>query len=132
MNVVELKILAGSYVRDVVGVFLRQVGHRLELLRVEPPAGNLDALHAGRIPHRVRTLREVAGGIVHFLKCCAVISLAVVVALAVSAAAKPRFGEEPLVNFALLSQRDFSLVDIHLAGEVFRHLSRECLLPKWV
>ena len=129
VNVVELKILPRGHVRDAVGVLLGQLRHRLELIRVEPSARNLDPLHARSIPHRVRTFGEVAGRIRNLLNLRAVVPLAVVVALAVGSPAQPRFGEEALVHLALLAQGDFRFEDIQLAGQIFRHLPREFFLP---
>ena len=74
-------------------------------------------------------LVSVAGGIGDFLDFLAVVALAVVIALAVGAAAKARFGEQALVDLALLAQRDFGFEDVDLARQIFRHLSGELLFP---
>ena len=56
----ELDVLARGDVADAVGVLLRQVRQHLDLLRVEPAPRNLDALHAGRVPGRVRPLGQLS------------------------------------------------------------------------
>ena len=62
----KLKILAGGDVSDAVGIFLGQLRHGFELRRIEAAAGNLDALHAGRVPHGVGAFGQIAGGISDF------------------------------------------------------------------
>ena len=49
---VELEILPRRDVRDAVRILLGQLGHDFELCGIEAAERDLDALHAGRIPHR--------------------------------------------------------------------------------
>ena len=67
---------------DVVGVFLRQLGHELELFRSYATVGNLDALHARSIPGSVRSL-GVSLFVFQLTGLLAVVALTVVVTLAV-------------------------------------------------
>ena len=67
VHVVKLKVLARGDVGDAVGVFLGQFGHGFQLRGVQPAGGDLDALHARGVPHGVRALGQVAGGIGHLL-----------------------------------------------------------------
>ena len=62
VNEVELNILARGDVRDAVGIFFGQFGEDFELRRVKPAERNFDALHAGRVPERVRTFGEGSRG----------------------------------------------------------------------
>ena len=55
---VQLEILAGRDVRDAIRIFLRDVGQRLELLRIQAAERDLDALHAGRVPYRIGALGQ--------------------------------------------------------------------------
>ena len=122
VDVVKLKILARGDVRDAVGIFLGQLRHGFQLLGVQPAAGNLDALHAGRVPHRIGALgqRRPRDSAISWT-FCAVVPLAVVVALAVGAPAQARFGEQALVDLALLAQRDFRFEDVDFARQLLRH-----------
>ncbi len=58
VDVVELEVLPGGDVADAVGVLLGEVGEDLHLLGVQAAEGNLDALHAGRVPERLRAFGE--------------------------------------------------------------------------
>ncbi len=123
VDVVELKILARGDVGDAVGIFLGQIGHGFELIGVHAAAGNLDALHARRVPHRVGTFGQLAGWIGNVLDFGAVVALAVVVTLAVGAAPQARFGEKALVYLALFPQGDFGFENVDFASQMFRHLA---------
>ena len=67
VDVVKLEVLPRGDVGDAVGVFLGQFGQRFELRGVQAADGNLDALHARRVPHGHGPLGQVAGGIGHLL-----------------------------------------------------------------
>src|SRR5262245_54890481 len=54
---VKLEILSCSDMRDPVRILLSKFSKSLELTRIQPTKRNLDSLHSGRIPQRVRTLR---------------------------------------------------------------------------
>ena len=58
---VELEVLPRGDVADAVGVLLGEVGQDVHLLRRHAAEGDLDALHAGRVPERVRALDQRAG-----------------------------------------------------------------------
>src|SRR2546429_76032 len=55
---VELDVLPGGDVADVVGILPRQLGQRDHLLGVQPAVRDLDALHARRVPEGVGALGE--------------------------------------------------------------------------
>ena len=61
VDVVELDVLARGDVQDAVGVFLGQLGQHVELLGRDAAEGDLDALHARRVPERLGALGELAG-----------------------------------------------------------------------
>src|SRR5207245_7959476 len=105
-----------------------QLGESLQLRRVQPAEGNLDALHAGRIPQRVGPLCA-AGGIAEPLLRAAVMPLAVVIALSVGAAPEPCLGEDAIFDLALLLEGDFVLEDIEFGGQMRRHLASKMGLP---
>ena len=58
---VELEVLARGDVADAVGVLLGEVGEDVDLLRRQAAEGDLDALHAGRVPERLGALDQRAG-----------------------------------------------------------------------
>ncbi len=136
LHVMELEILPRGDVRDAVGIFFGQLGHGLELCRVEPARGNLDALHARRVPHSVRTLSQFARRKIQPLDFLPIAALAIVVTLAVSASAQPRLGEETLVQFSLLAQGDVGFKRVNFAGQILRDrlpdLAGELFFPKYV
>ena len=70
------------------------------------------------------------GGIGDLLNFFAVVPLTVVVPLAVDSSAKPRFGEQALLELALLAQRDFRLEDVDFTGQSLRHFSGQLFLPQ--
>src|SRR5215831_13340119 len=125
--VVKLKVLARGDVGDAIRIFFSEISHRFELLGVKAAARNLDALHAGRVPHGHGALGEFAGGILHLLDFGAVAALAVVVTLSVSAAAEARFGENALVELALLAESNLRVKNIDLVRPAFGNFSRELL-----
>src|SRR5579859_3042723 len=130
LDIVELKILAGRNMGDAIGVFFRQLAHYLELLSIETAAGNLDALHARGVPHGHWALGQIARWIADLLYLLPVVPLAVIIALAIRAPAKPGFGKKALIQLAVLSQRDFGFKYVNLASHVLRHFSSEVLFPK--
>ena len=85
--------------------------------RVEAAEGNFDALHAGGVPHGAGAFGG-DGGVVDGASGFAVRALAVVITLAVGAAAKARFGEDAVFDFALLAKSDFVFEDVDFGGEV--------------
>ncbi len=117
VHIVKLKILARRHMGDAVGVLFGKIGQGLELLRRHAAEGNLDAHHARRIPERIRSFDHI-GGEFELLHALAVMALAVVVALAVDAAAQSGFGENFLIDLALLAQLHLLLEDIDLAAEL--------------
>jgi hypothetical protein len=128
VDVVELNILAGGDMGDIVGVLFGEVGESFELSGVEAAEGDLDALHAGRIPHGVgafgvrRGVGEGAGG-------GAVVALAVVITLAVSAAAEAGFSKDAVLNLALFFEGDLAVEDVEFGGELRGHAVGESRFP---
>ena len=53
MHVMELHVLPGGDMGDPVRIFLGQLRQSFKLPGVQPAAGDLDALHARRVPQRV-------------------------------------------------------------------------------
>ena len=130
MDVVELEVLARGHVRDAVGILFSHLRHGFQLHGVHSACWNLDALHAGSVPHRHRTLGQIARRIGHGLDVFSIVPLTVVVALAIGASSKPRFGEQALVHFALLAQRHVSFKTVNLVRQPFRYLSGKSVFPK--
>ena len=93
-----------------------QVGQHLQLGGVQAAERNLDALHARRIPQRVRTLGVRRTDNCSVRVVCAVGPLAVVIPLAVGAAPQPRLGENPVFDLALLLERDLVFEDVDLGA----------------
>ena len=56
-------------------------------------------------------------------------ALAVVVALAVGSAPEPGFGEDPVLDLALLLESDLVLEDIEFGGQMRRNLVSKMSLP---
>ena len=56
----KLEVLPGGDVSDAVGIFFGELCHGLELRRIQAAGWDLDALHAGGVPHCVRTFGEIA------------------------------------------------------------------------
>ena len=129
VNEVELEILPRGDVADGIGVLFRQVGQRLHLLGVEATEGNLDALHAGRVPHRLRPLGEALAGITQRPRFDAVMALPVVVALAVDAAPQARFGKNLVVNLVLTLQRQLRLENGDFLFQGRRQATVQAFLP---
>jgi len=132
VHVVKLKILPRGNVRNSVGILFRQFRHDLKLIGIQSASGNLDALHSGRIPERVRTLSQIAGRKIQLLDLLSVIALPVVVALTISAAAQASLGEQAFLKLALLAQSDFGFEDINLARQMLRQLTVERFFPERV
>ena len=129
MNEVKLKILTCSDVRDAVGILLGEFGESFQLRGIESAERNFDALHSGRIPQRVGALRAAWRGILKLLCGAAVVPLAVVVALAVGAAPEPGLGEDAVLDFPLLFQRDFVFEFVEFGCQMRRHPPGEARLP---
>src|SRR5207248_7547234 len=106
-DVVELNILTRRHVGNSVGILFGQVRQALKLPGVETSAGNLDALHAWRVPQRVRPLGQPPGRILERLDSLAVVPLAIVIALPVNSPSQASFGKKSLIELALLSQVNF-------------------------
>ena len=100
MNEVQLEILASRNVPDAIGVLFRQIGHAFELLWSHPAVRNLNPLHAGSVPHRVRSLGDFLGKR-EGLRLGAVMTLAVVISLAVDAPPQTCFSKYFFVEFYL-------------------------------
>jgi hypothetical protein len=125
---VELEVLAGGDVQDPVRILLGECGQLLELSGRHAAEGDLDALHARRIPDRVRSLgrARVEG---EGLLGDPVVSLAVVVTLAVDATPQTRLGEDLLFELALLAKLDLPLEEIDLLLPAGVHATRQGFLP---
>ena len=126
----QLEVLTGGDVGDSVGVLLGQFRHRFELLRVHPAVRDLDSQHPRRVPQSVGAFGRIAFGVGQLAGFLPVMALAVVVALAVGAAAKPRLGENLLVDLALAAQLDLRLEFVNLLREVLGELAPETLPPQ--
>src|SRR5262249_22475424 len=129
VDVVELKVLAGGDVTDGVGVFFGEVGEHLHLFWVQPAGGGLDALHAGCIPEGVGSLQQATRRVVERAGGDAVVALTVVVALAVGAAAQAGFGEDLVLDLALLLQLDLGLEDVDFTAPLGRYAFTQLLFP---
>ena len=112
VHVMQLDILPRGDMQDAIGVFVRQLGQDLELIRRETAIGDLDALHARRVPERVGTLDQIARGITQLARLDAVVALAIVIALPVSALAQALLGEDFFVQLALLAQFNLRFVGV--------------------
>src|SRR5260370_368503 len=97
---------------------------------VTPQAYCAHALNVGRVPHWHRAIGQLSRRIGDFLHLLPVVSLAVVVTLPISAPAQPGLGEKTLIQLALFSQDDLGFEHVNLAGQSFRHFSRELFFPK--
>src|SRR5206468_2166639 len=100
----ELKVLASRNVEDSVGILFSEVCKRVQLVRRDAAERDLDALHSRSVPQRIRTFGHVACK-VELLRANPVVAMAVVIALAIAAAAKARFGKNFLVQFSVSPQR---------------------------
>src|SRR5690606_31117079 len=98
------------------------------LLRGHAPVGDLDALHARRVPKRVRALEQLVRVGQRPVRR-PVMPLAVVVALAIDAPAQARLGEKLVVHLALFLELDGGLEGVDLVGPCRRHAVLEKLLP---
>src|SRR5438874_1081456 len=125
----ELEILACGHVRDSIRIFLGQLRHHFELLRIQSTCGNLDALHSWRIPKGVRSFGQIARREIELLDLLPIVTLAIVVALAVGPATKTRFSKQALFELALFAQRDLGFEDVDLASESIGHLPVEFFFP---
>src|SRR5262249_35603536 len=85
VDVVQLHVLARGDVANSVGVFLSHVGEGVHLIRVQAAEGDLDALHARRIPDSFNALRGL-GGKRQLALGDAIVSLPVVITLAIGTA----------------------------------------------
>ena len=125
----ELEVLPRRDVADGIRIFLRQVGQGLHLFGVEPAKGDLDALHAGRVPHRMRSLGVVPARVAQLPGIHAIVSLAVIVALPVNPAPQSRFGENLVVNLVLALQRQLRLENVDFLLQGHRQATRQAFLP---
>ena len=127
---VELDVLARGDVADAVGVFFSKIGQDLDLFRVQPAPGDLDALHAGGVPGRVRPLGQLPGRIRQLLGLQPVVAMAVVVALAVDAAPQARLREHAILDPTLPLQRDLVLEHVDLGAEIAGDAVAEAFFPQ--
>src|SRR5689334_3735140 len=125
----ELHVLPRRDVQYAVRVLLGAVGEHLELLSGQPTERNLDALHAGRVPLCLRAFQQPAMGVRDFLCLRAVVTLAIVVALAVDTTPQAELGEDFLLELALFTQLDLALESVDFFGDVGRDLRRKGVLP---
>ena len=119
--VVQLKVLARRNVQDAVRVLVGQICQRLHLRDAQAAIRYLDALHARRIPHGVRALRECAGWKVERPRLNAVVTLTVVIALSVDAAAQARLGKHLFIQAVLAAQFHLALEDVDFMRQIRRH-----------
>ena len=127
MHEVELNVLPRGDVADVVGILFRQCREHHHLLRIEPAEGDLDPLHPRRVEKCLGALGQA--GVGEALGGDAVVTLAVVVALAVGAAAQACLGEDFLVDLPGLAQDDLRLELVDLLRPERRHIAGELFLP---
>ena len=132
LNVMQLEILARGHMCDAVGVLFRQLSHDLELPCIQPARGNLNALHPRRIPHGVGALGQRPRRKIELLDFLPIAALTIVIALPVGPSPQPGFGEEALVQLALLTQCNVSLKSVNFARQTFRQLPGELFFPKCV
>ena len=125
---VELEVLPGGHVQDAVGILLGKFGQHLELVGIQASEGHLDAVHPGSIPFGVGSLGEV-GRKLERLDPDAVVAVTVVVALAVGPPAKPRLGEDLLVDLVAAPEFHLPFEAVDLLGPVRRHLALQLVLP---
>jgi hypothetical protein len=125
----QLEVLARGDVGDAVGVFLGQLGHDLELARVEAAKRHFDALHPRRVPGGGGPFGQVARRILNLARLDAVVALAVVIALAVHAAPQPRLRKQLLVELALFAQLDLGIEDVDLLRQVGGHHVQQFFSP---
>ncbi len=113
----KLKILAGGHVQNIVGVLLGHIGQYVHLGGGQPAVGNFEALHAGRVPKRIRPFGQLRVGKLNFARFHAIVAAAVVVALAVRAAPQPQLGKDLFVEFALPAQFHLGFKLINFLGQ---------------
>ena len=126
---VELHVLPGGDVADAVAVLLGEVGEGFHLLGGQPPERDLDALHAGGVPHRVGALGQPVRGEREGLDPVAVVPLPVVVALPVGPAPQAGLREHLVVDAALALQGDLVLEGVDLPPQLRRDAIAESFLP---
>ena len=129
VDIVELDVLARGHVQDVVGVLLRELSKEVHLLCRDASERDLNAHHAGRVPHRFRPLCQLPAGEFQLPGARAVDSLAVVVSLTVDTTPKPGLGEDGVFELALALQFDLGLEYLYLPAQILRDPVRELLLP---
>ena len=130
VHVVQLDVLPGRDVADAVAVLLGDIGERVHLRRIQPAEGDLDPLHARRVPQRVGPLRQVVRRICERPLGQAVVPLAVVVALAVDTSPQPRFGKHLVVQPPLLLQGDLALVQLDFGRHIRWNDVGECFFRR--
>src|SRR6185503_18618367 len=126
----QLNVLPRRDVQNAVRVFFGAVGEDLELFRRELAERKLDALHPRRVELGVRPLRETAARKRNLLRAHAVVSLAVVVALAIGAATKPKLREDLFFELAGLAKLHLILEQIDLVRHGGRNLVGEYVTPR--
>ena len=125
---VKLEILPRGHMQNLVRILLGQIGQGFQLLGRKPAEGDFDALHARRIPDRVRPL----GGALRKVQAAhgnAVVAPPVVVALPIHAAPQPGFGKRLLVQLARAAQFQLRFEVVNLAGPAVRNAARQGILP---
>src|SRR5207249_10277396 len=95
---------------NAVCVFLRKLRQCIQLIRSDAAKWNFDPLHSGRVPKGVGPFGHVAQE-AELLRSNTVVPVTVVVALPVTAAAKPRFRKNFLVQLSGTPQRHLALED---------------------
>ena len=128
MNVMQLHILARGDVADRIRVLFPQIGEDVQLTGGQASEGDLDALHPGRMPHRVRPLRALLGEY-QLLGAGAVEPLPIVVALSVRPAAQTSLREDDFVQLVLFAQVNLGLENVDLTAQLFRDGLAEFFLP---
>ena len=128
----KLEILARGDVGNPIRVFLGQLGHDLELLRIQPAERNLNPQHSGSIPNRAGALGGLVGEQRQLAALGAVVALAVVIALAIRAAAKAGLGKHFFLDLSLLAQLDLGFKLVDLLRELLRQFAFESIFPKFI
>ena len=131
VNEMKLKILPRRDVCDTIRILFRQLGHHLELLRVHAAKRDLDALHPGRIPHRVGALRDLLLERQR-LGFSPIVALAVVVPLTIYAAPQPSFRKYLFVQLVLATKLNFGFERVDFLRQLCRNLAVKDLLPSRV
>src|SRR5690606_10781669 len=124
VHVVQLDVLSGRDMQDRVGALLSKVTEHLQLTDRHATAGGLDALHARRIPQRVRPLRLI-WMIADRLGLKAVVALAVALALPVGAPSESRLSKDFVVQSAFSLEEELLFIGVDFGGPVGTDLGLE-------